>query len=141
MQVVSAQGHRGLFRDITTFADVGVNFTWSATLGSLVLASEGTLAEVESVSVTTRALNGNAPAVAVLLDEITGPFESLPLSANEPPQLGVSSSLLASRYYLSQGPTPPVCTHMQLQLSGAAHNSRDEILRITVRGNLVPEQE
>ncbi len=129
------------YRDLTTFADTGTAFTWSATIGSLVLASEGTLAETESISVTTRAANGAAPGVAVLLDEISGPFEPLSLSVTEPPQLAPSASLLASRYYLSQGTEPPICTHLQLQLTGGATNTKDEILRITVRGALVPEQE
>jgi hypothetical protein len=130
-----------MFRDLTTFADVGAAFTWSATLGSLLLANEGTLAETETVSVTTRAANGAAPGVAVLLDEIAGSFESLLPNATEPPQLGASSSLLSYRYFLSQGTVPPICTHMQIQLIGGATNTRDEILRITVRGALVPEQE
>lgn len=129
------------FRDLTTFSDVGSNFTWSATLGSLVLANEGTLAETESVSVTTRDANGVAPSVSVLLDEIAGAFESLAITATEPPQLLVSSSLLSYRYALSQGTVPPICTHLQIQLNGGATNTRDEILRITVRGALVPEQE
>ncbi|MHB8501519.1 MAG: phage head spike fiber domain-containing protein [Candidatus Acidiferrales bacterium] len=130
-----------MFRDLTTFADVGSNFTWSATIGSLVLASEGTLAEVESVSIMVRAANGIIPGVAVILDEIAGAFESLPLSNTEPPQLAASSSVLANRYYLSQGTAAPICTHMQVQLTGGATNTRDELLRLTVRGELVPEQE
>jgi hypothetical protein len=130
-----------MYRDITTFADVGRPFTWSATLGSLVLASEGTLAATESVSVTTRAANGVAPAVAVLLDEITGPFESLSITCTEPPQLNASASTLAYRYDLSQGTVPPLCTHMQVQLTGGATNTKDELLRLTIRGELVPEQE
>jgi hypothetical protein len=118
-----------------------IPFTWSATLGSLVLASEGTLAETESISVTTRAANGAAPAVGVLLDEIAGTFEPLAISNTEPPQLAPSTSLLSYRYQLSQGTVPPICTHLQLQLSGGATNTKDEVLRITIRGALVPEQE
>jgi len=129
-----------LFRDPTVFSDNGSSFTWSAVIGSLPLASSGTLAEVESITTETRAASGVQPAVSVLLDEISGSFESLPNSVNDPPQLAPSSSVLSNRFYLAQGPTPPLCKHLQIKLSGGATATRDELLGLTVRGALVPEQ-
>jgi hypothetical protein len=79
-------------------------------------------------------------SVSVLLDEIAGTFESLPNSVNDPPQLNPSISVLSNRFYLSQGATPPICRHMQIQLNGAAVATEDELLALTVRGALVGEQ-
>jgi len=127
-------------RDLSTFADNGTLFSWSATLGSLVLASSGTLAEVESITTETKAASGIQPGVSVLLDEISGTFESLPKFVPDPPQLIPSSSVIANRFYLSQGATPPLCKHLQIKLSGGATNTKDELLSLTIRGALVPEQ-
>jgi hypothetical protein len=130
-----------LVRDLNTFTDNGSAYTWSATLGSLVLGFSGTLAEVESVSTFLRNSSATQPTVAVLLDEISGAFETLPSSVNDSPQLVVSSSVLGKRFYLSQGATPPLCQHLQIQLSGGANATKDELLALVVRGAIVPEQE
>lgn len=130
-----------LVRDLSTFSDNGSTYTWSATLGSLVLAYAGELAEVESITTVVRAANGTQPAVGVLLDEITGSFETLVNSVNDPPQLAASASLLSRRFYLSQGVTPPLCQHLQVQLSGGATATKDELLALVIRGARVPEQE
>jgi hypothetical protein len=128
-----------LVRSITTFTDNGVAYTWNATIGSMILATTGQLAETESVSTEMTGVSTQA-TVAVLLDEISGPFETLTNSVNDPPQLATSASLLSVRFYLSQGATPPVCRHMQVKLSGAAVNTKDELLSLSIRGALVPEQ-
>ena len=130
-----------LFRDLTVFADNGTPFTWSATIGSLVLAAAGSLAETESITTQVRAANGVQPTVAVALGEIAGPFETLANPVNDPPQLAPSASVISNRFYLSQGTVPPLCQHAQIQLSGGATATRDELLSLTIRGALVPEQE
>lgn len=79
-------------------------------------------------------------AVGVLIDEIGGAFESLPISTNDPPQLNPSSTVLSNRFYLSQGAIPPVGRHCQIQLSGGATNTKDEVLALTIRGEIVGEQ-
>lgn len=126
-----------LKRDLTTHQDNGTPFTWSATIGSIYLALSGELAVVESLSVESLAA---VPTVGALLDEISGSFETLPDSVNDPPQLTASVSLNSRRFYLSQGATPPLCKHLQIKLSGAAANTADEILTIGIRGELVAEQ-
>lgn len=127
-----------LFRDLNTHQDFdSVNYPWSATVGSLVLATSGTMAETESITVEEK----NAqPIVGVLLDEIAGSFENLPVSVPDPINMATSASLNSKRFYLSQGTIPPVCRHMQIQLSGAPANTADEILSIMIRGAIVPEQ-
>lgn len=128
-----------LFRDTTVFTDAGTPYTWSATIGSLVLASSGELAEVESITTEVRAASGVQPKVEVLLDEIEGLFEVLTQSINDPPQLAPSKSVLSNRFNLNQGETPPLCKHMQVKLSGKATATKDELLSLTIRGARVPE--
>lgn len=131
-----------LFRDITTFTDNGTPYTWSATIGSILLVTPGMLAETESVTteMNNSASNATQCGVGVLLDEISGAFETLSLSVPDPPQLATSTSVLSKRFYLSQGTVPPVCRHIQLQLTGTAVATEDEILAITIRGAKIPEQ-
>lgn len=130
-----------LVRNLNTFSDNGKTYTWTADIGSLVLATPGTLAETESI---TLEMTGIQAGVAVLLDEIAesyaAPFESLPLSVDDPPQLATSQSLLSKRFYLSQGTAPPLCRHLQIRLSGAAAETQDEVLSLSIRGALIPEQ-
>ena len=128
-----------LTRDITQFQDNGTGYTWSATIGSIVLTTAGTLAETESFTTEMVAV-GQTASVAVLLDEIAGTFEPLPQGVNDPPQLPTSESVYSNRYYLSQGTEPPICRHLQVQLSGVAANTKDELLSLMIRGVLVPEQ-
>lgn len=78
--------------------------------------------------------------VAVLLDEICGTFESLPIAVNDPPQLPPSTTVLSNRFYLSQDAGIPMCRHMQIQLTGGKANTKDELLSLTVRGALEAEQ-
>lgn len=129
-----------LVRNLGVFSDNGSTYTWNATIGSLWLASPGMLAETESVTTLMRAASATQVGVGVLLDEITGSFESLPNSVADPSQLAASSSVLGKRFYLAQGATPPICQHMQVQLTGANAATKDEVLALVVRGALVPEQ-
>ena len=131
-----------LVRNLNVFSDVGIPYPWTATIGSILLATPGKLAEAESITteMNNSTLNANQCSVAVLLDEIAGNFETLPNSVNDPPQLNPSNSVLSNRFYLSQGTVPPVCRHTQIELSGTAVTTKDEVLAITVRGALIPEQ-
>jgi hypothetical protein len=142
-----------LYRDLSIFSDNGIPYQWTATVGSILLSTPGKVAETDCVIVnmnnagTVNGTNFTATqcSVAVLLDEISGPFESLPASVNDPPQLITSTTILSTRYYLSQGSVCPVCWHMQLKLTGAVQSglpasTRDEILGMTVRGCLISEQ-
>ena len=137
-----------LVRDLNTFSDDGVPYQWTATIGSILLTTPGKLAELESVTSEFNAANASGASqctVSVLLDEIAGTFESLPLYVDDPPQLTPSTSVLSNRFYLSQGSNPPICRHVQIQLNGAVTSglpasSQDELLALTLRGCLVSEQ-
>jgi len=138
-----------LFRDLNNFTDNGTPYQWTSTIGSILLATPGKLAEADSIIVDMNNSGGTYLAeqcsVSVLLDEIAGSFEPLPASVNDPPQLNPSVTVLGTRFYLSQGDDTPVCWHLQVMLegsvtSGLPASTRDEILGLTVRGCLVSEQ-
>ena len=129
-----------LCRSISTFTDNGTQFTWNATVGSVVLTTPGKVAEVESITTEMIAADSTQVGVGILMDEIAGSFENLPLSVPDPPQLAASVSVLSQRFYLSQGTVPPICRHMQVNISGGLASTQDEFLALTIRGALVPEQ-
>lgn len=138
-----------LVRSITTFSDNTIPYQWTATMGSIVMTTPGKLAETDSITTEMNNSGGGVTAsqctVAVLLDEIAGSFESLPMSVNDPPGEVPSISVLSNRFYLSQGGVCPTVRHMQIQLAGELvsdlpQTSKDELLSMTIRGCLVSEQ-
>lgn len=128
-------------RNLSVFSDGGTTYAWSATVGSLLLANPGMLAEVESITLDASA-SGTAPTLSVILDEIGGSFVPLPDFVNDPPQLNASVSLYSQRFYLQAASSklPQLCRHMQVQVGGPAADTPDEVYGITVRGALLPEQ-
>jgi len=130
-----------LVRDINTFSDNGTDFAWSATIGSIMLALPSKLAATESITTEMIAAVSAQCGIGVLLDEISGVFETLTYTANDPPQLPASSSVLAKRFYLSTGPIPPICRHIQIKLTGAVAHTKDELLSLTIRGEILNEQD
>jgi len=133
-----------LVRDINTFSDNGTDFAWSGTIGSIMLALPSKLAVTESITTEMVAASSAQCGIGVLLDEISGVFETLPATyptmTNDPPQLVASTSVLANRFYLSTGPLPPVCRHIQIKLTGATAHTKDELLALTIRGEVINEQ-
>jgi hypothetical protein len=103
-----------------------------------------TIAAATNMSVPTLVPNVGSTqcAVGVLLDEIGGVPEPLAISVNDPPQAFKTVTVLGQRFYLSDGPATiqPVCRHIQITLSGTTVTTQDELLGLTVRGALVPEQ-
>ena len=138
-----------LVRDLDVFSDNTIPFQWTATIGSIVMTTPGKLAETDSITTEMNNSGGVFTAsqctVAVLLDEIAGSFESLPMAVNDPPGEVPSVSVLSNRFYLSQGGVCPTVRHMQIQMageviSGLPQTTMDELLSMTVRGCLCSEQ-
>lgn len=131
-----------LVRDLDTFSDIGTPYPWSSTVGSILLSTPGKLAETSSITTEMNQSEDEATqcGVSVLLDEISGTFESLPVAVNDPPQLFPSETVLSNRFYLSQSAGVPTCRHMQVQLTGQAVETKDELLSLTIIGALVPEE-
>jgi hypothetical protein len=147
-----AQAGPVLVRSLSTFSDNGVPFNWTATVGSIMLATPGKVAETESVTteMNNSGINGAYSTqclVSVLLDEIAGSPENLPNSVNDPPApLAPTVSVLGQRFYLNQADDCPVCRHIQITVSGGLNadtggyaTTQDELLGLSVRAALMPE--
>jgi hypothetical protein len=129
-----------LTRDIATNADNGANFAAPyATLGSIMLAQPGEIAEVAFVSLISTKV-GTAPVVGLLFDEInptaTTAFDMLPMSVTEPPDLksAPSETLFMERFSALQGNVAPKCLHMQMLIQFAQENVPSELLLHAVFG-------
>lgn len=144
IQLLSGPGTSGpiLARDLTTFQDNGQNYTWFATIGSLVLANPGQLAEVAFVTFESKAI-GTPPSASVILDEAvpdyTGPFEPINEWVEDPPTLPRSKSIYAQRFYLSLTQQPAYCRHMQVRIDLPAENIKNEAWTVTIFGALQVE--
>jgi hypothetical protein len=122
-------------RDPSVFSDNGSTYACNGTIGSITLAQPGQLAEVSFLSIDSAAA-GTRVTPSVLLNEISGPFESLsktPL-VNEPPLLPASSTLFSNRYYLISDQEPVWCRHMQIDFSWPAEAAANELLTWTIFG-------
>jgi hypothetical protein len=127
-----------LERSLNTFTDNGSTYTWNAIIGSIVLAQPGELAEISFFNTQCSAA-GSHPSISVLLDEISGTFESLPTSVNAS-VLPPSSSLYEDWFYLTQGGLPALCRHLQLQISFPAEAVKNELLTYTIFGRHFTER-
>ena len=143
-----------LVRDstFTTFSDNGNAYGANMTFGSMVLVQPGQIAELGFITCEF-ILTGTSPLLSVLLDEISGTFESLSgytfattgLPPQDPPTIygtqHAPASLYANRYYFAQqvsggAPTQGVeCRHMQVKVDfGNTDTVQNELLTMTVFG-------
>ena len=131
-----------LKRDSTVYTDNGSAYNAYFILGSLVLAQPGQVAMVESITLDSW-LRGNAPTLAVQLDEIAplsaGYFEPLTSFVPDPPTLYAPQSLYAQRFYLSQTQDAAWCRHLQIQVLWGNDSVRNEILSLTIFGGFEQE--
>lgn len=127
-----------LNRDYTTWEDNGVPYTAFGTIGSIVLAQPGQIAELAFIT-TDSIATGTPPLISVLLDEISGTFEPMPLYGPDPPILAPSVSLYANRAYFSQTQDPALCRHLQIKFSYPAENFQNELLSLTIYGGFSTE--
>lgn len=130
-----------LVRNVNTFTDVATGGPYSdsfLTLGSLVLAQPGQLAEIESIILELQNL-GSIPSLSILTDEISGTFESLPNSTNDPPDLTPSATVMSNRWYLSQGANAARMRHMQVRIDYNQDTVRNELLTLSIFGGLIHE--
>lgn len=137
MRLLMSQPGSGvvLMRDLATFTDNGAVYPASLTVGSLVLAEPGQLAELESITIESQAV-GTAPVIAVLLDEISGNFTTLGQSVGDPPLLPPSQSVYAQRFYLAQTSLPALCRHLQVQVSYAEEAQQNTLLSLSIFGGM-----
>jgi hypothetical protein len=127
-----------LKRDLTVWTDNGTPFPANFTIGSLVLAQPGQIAELSFLTTDALALGGQ-PVPGVLIDEVSGNFESLLLFTSDPPQLPKSTSTYNQRFYFSQTKQPALCRHLQIQIAWPAENFQNELLSMTLFGGFMQE--
>ena|SRR5690348_12709301 len=114
--------------------DDGVPYPSHFTMGSIILAQPGQIAELAFQTMDFKAV-GSQPTPSFLTDEISGTFTVLPSFVPDPPQLPPSQSLYANRYYFSQTKAPVWCRHMQLKIDyGSTDTVQNELLTLTIFG-------
>lgn len=127
-----------LYRDYNTNSDNGTPFPAYFTIGSVVLAQPGQLAELEFL--TTDSIKVGKPlTLGLLMDEISGSFENLPRSTTDPTELAEPQSLYAQRFYVSQTKEPAICRHFQSRIEWETENAPNELLSFTVFGGYQAE--
>jgi len=124
-------------RNTSVFSDNGVAYSAFVTIGSLVLAQPGQMAEVSSITTELQKV-GTVPTVSVLMEEISGPFETLPSPIDDPPRLKPSNTVMSKRYHLSnaQPPVAALCRHMRIKVTFASEIAKNEILSLSTFGAL-----
>jgi len=128
-----------LNRDLTTNADNGTAYPAWFSIGSLVFAQPGQIAELAFITTDSVAI-GVPLSLSVLLDEISGNFENLPDWEPDPPKLEPSLTTFGQRFYLLNGDNPALCRHAQIRIDWAIENQPSELLSVTVFGGFVSER-
>ena len=125
-----------LKRDLSVVTDNGTPYYANVTIGSLVLAQPGQMAEMSFVTLDYKgeAAGGSAPFVFALLDDTQGVFENLYSGVNDPPTLPPSTYTVGNRYYFSLGGKPAWCRHLQILLQWNNTATFDEIRSFTLYG-------
>ncbi len=128
-----------LERNLGVFSDNGTPYPCFATIGSIVLAQPGELAEVAFFMTECGAV-GSRPTVSVLLDELSGSFESLPTSVNAS-VLPTSTTVYNDWFYLTQGALPAICRHLQLKVTFSSTDTvQNELLTYSIFGRHFSER-
>lgn len=130
-----------LARDLTTNQDNTKNYTAFFTIGSLVLAQPGQLAEVGFITTDCKAI-GSKPTISVLMDEISGTFDPITQVDYDPPTLSQSLTTYGLRHWAlsTQNGTPALCRHCQIRVDWPAENFANELLAMTVYGGYASEE-
>jgi len=128
-----------LFRDWNTNTDNGQVYPAYFTIGSLVLAHPGQVAELAYFTFDSIKV-GKPLMPSVRIDEISGPFEEMPRFTPDPPQLVASRTLYSHRHYFSQTEQPAICRHLQLKISWEAENVANELMSSTLFGGFLQER-
>jgi hypothetical protein len=122
-----------LQRDRNARTDNGTPYPVRTVFGNIVLAQPGQLAALsfitlESVRVGTRA------GLAVLLGEISGQFDHLSRTRQDPPNLPPSRTLYSDRYHFEQNQQTAWCRHFQMEITWPAEDAISELLTYTIFG-------
>jgi hypothetical protein len=125
-----------LARNLTQFQDNGNNYTWYATVGSIVLVNPGQLAEVAFITTEANAV-GTPPSVGVILDEAfptyTGPFENIAdFRQRSADTAAIDFDLRPAMVLGRKTQQPAVCRHLQIQVTFPAEPAKNELWNFCV---------
>lgn len=133
-----------LNRDLDTFTDNGSQYDAFAVLGSIVLAQPGQVAEISSITIDTVRV-GLPLTLGVIFDEAlpyyTGPFDTLTISENDPPNTRPSRSIRSQRFYVNdlKVTDTALCRHMQIRINFGTSSVQNELMTLTVFGGFMQE--
>lgn len=133
-------------RDTSVFTDNGTQFSWFFTIGSLIFAQPGEVAELVFLESDMPILDVNGatcgqPTIGVLLGEIAGSFANLTNTpVSDPPILPPPASLYSNRYYFSQTAKPAWVRHLQTKYSFGNSAAQEEIYTYTWYGAVWQEK-
>jgi len=137
----------------TVFSDNNTAYPAFFTMGSMVLAHQGQMAELGFIAMDFKK-TGTQPTVSVLFDELFAttntPFEKISdyIVTDPPKKFGQNQSqtMFMNRYYFSQTvdgaePQPAWCRSMQVKVDfGNTDTVQNEILTATVFGSIYHER-
>jgi hypothetical protein len=127
-----------LARDITTRTDNTVPYACDVTFGSIVLAQPGEVAGLRFITLDSPAI-GTRATIGLLLGEISGTFETLDRTRQDPPNLPPSQTLYNDRYAVEQNANPIWCRHFQMKISWPAEDAKTELYSFAIYGELKSE--
>lgn len=131
----AGEGGPILMRDPTVNTDNGTPYSARGRIGSLVVAYPGQLAGLYWITAESEKY-GSKPAISVLLNEISGDFEEVPRSRQDPTNLPPSQSLYSDRYSLLQNQKPTWCRHLQFEVEWPPEDAPNELLTYTIFGEI-----
>lgn len=133
-----------LKRDRSVWTDNGASFPANFTIGSIVLAQPGQLAEIAFITTDSIKI-GTPPDIYVQLDEIApfsaGYFDLLShtIAISDPPQLTASQSMYSQRYWLSYTQKPALGRSLQIRVDWGSDTVQNELLSLTLYGGYSQE--
>lgn len=122
-----------LQRDRSKSTDNGGKYAVRTVFGNIVLAQPGQLAALSFITLEAVRL-GTRPALALLLGEISGQFDVLDRTRQDPPNLPPSKTIFSDRYHFAQNQKEAWCRHFQLEITWPAEDANNELLTMTIFG-------
>ena len=122
-----------LQRDRNTHTDNTVAYPVMTRFGAIVLAQPGQLAALSFITLESVRL-GTRAALALLLGELDGTFETLSRTRQDPTNLPPSSTIFSDRYHFAQNQKTAWCRHFQMEISWPAEDAANELLTFTIFG-------
>jgi hypothetical protein len=122
-----------LQRDRTKSTDNGTPYLARTVFGNIVLAQPGQLAALSFITLESVRL-GTRPGLALLLGEISGEFDVLERTRQDPTNLPPSKTIFSDRYHFAQNQKEAWCRHFQLEITWPAEDANNELMTYTIFG-------